>query len=85
MEITLYNFSKRSNSTKQPTNGTIKHVALKSECSIYNPIFTFSTNDIDFNYIKAFSNKFYYVTDIKHTPQNFVENPHTLFYNENNV
>ena len=73
MKITLYNFSKRSNSTKQPSEGTEKHVALKSECSIYNPIFTFSSNDTDFNYIKAFSNNYYYVTDIKHTPQNFIE------------
>mgnify|MGYP004563434603 FL=1 len=73
MEITLYNFSKRSNSTKQPSNGTIKHVTLKNECSIYNPIFIFSSNNHDFNYIKAFSNKYYYVTDIKHTPQNIIE------------
>lgn len=72
MKITLYNLTKRSNSTKQPTNGREKHVALKSECSIYNPIFTFSSNDTDFNYVLAF-NKYYYVTDIKHTPQNFVE------------
>ena len=72
MEITLYNFSKRVNSTKQPTQGTVKNVKLKSECSVYNPIFTFSTNDTNFNYIKAW-NKFYYVTDIKHTPNNFIE------------
>lgn len=72
MQITLYNFSKRVNSTKQPTQGTIKNVNLKSECSIYNPIFTFSNNETNFNYIKAWD-RFYYVTDIKHTPNNYIE------------
>lgn len=73
MEIKLYNFSKRVNSTKQPKSGeVVKNVKLKSECSIYNPIFTFSTNNTNFNYLTAF-NMYYYVTDIKHTPNNYIE------------
>lgn len=72
MEITLYDFSKRVNSTKQPSGGTKKNVTLKSGCSVLNPIFTFSTNDVNFNYIGAFGG-YYYVDDIIRTPNNYVE------------
>ena len=64
MNITVYkNFSKRSNSTKRPTGGTvIQNVLLKDQCSIKNPIFEINTLDFDINYVQTFGN--YYWCDV---------------------
>lgn len=37
MTVTFYSFSKRSNSTKQPTGGTSLSCQLKEECNMINP------------------------------------------------
>lgn len=64
MNATFYSgFSKRKNSTKQPTGGTSKTVVLKRETSLMRPAFVLSTVDWSWNYASAFGN-YYYVTDI---------------------
>lgn len=66
MEITLYNFTKRRNSTKRPSNGLSVNVNLKEGCSYYNPSFILNTNPTNYNYLSC-KNKFYYITDIINT------------------
>lgn len=56
-------FSKRHNSTKQPTGGTEIDVRLKDNCSVESPIFILSSPVPDYNYCQAFGH-YYYVTDI---------------------
>lgn len=62
MEVTLYsNFSKRRNTTKQPTSGgTVKNLVLKGECSYTNPSF-FLADTEKYTYLKAWDN--YYFID----------------------
>ena len=67
MNIKLYNFSKRKNSTLQPSGGTEVNVVLKSNCSIYTPIFLLSTDNVEnYNYL-SWNNRYYYITDIVKT------------------
>ena len=67
MNIKLYNFSKRKNSTLQPTGGSEVSVVLKSECSIYTPIFMLSSDNVEsYNYL-SWDNRYYYITDIVKT------------------
>lgn len=62
MNIELFNFSKRINSTKQPaTSGTVKTVSLKAPTNMYHPVLTISGNEFTYNYAK-FNNLYYYVT-----------------------
>lgn len=56
-------FSKRKNSTKQPTGGTDCAVVLKEDTSILQPAFIVSTIPDTVNYIQAFG-RYYFVTDI---------------------
>lgn len=66
MQITVYsNFSKRVNSTKQPTagTGTAVDVVLKDECTIISPTFILNRLDFDINYVAAFGN--YYFAYVK--------------------
>lgn len=56
------NFSKRVNSTKQPSTGSDVTVLLKGECSILNPVFELNTLDFSINYVQAFGN--YYFCDV---------------------
>ena len=64
MQITLYkNFSKRRNSTKQPTGGTTANVVFKDGCSTENPIFLINGVDLAVNYI-GFNSGYYFVDDI---------------------
>lgn len=73
MQITLYkNFSKRKNSTKQPTGGTTAEVYLKENTSIENPTFLIDGIDTEVNYISAFGN-YYYVSDITLGNKNIYE------------
>ena len=66
MYITLYTFSKRENSTKQPTGGVDVEVVLKEDTSIYTPSFQLmSINAINYNYCK-WNDKYYYINDIKY-------------------
>ena len=56
------NFSKRKNSTKQPTGGTSVTVTLKDQCSILSPVFILNTLDFTINYVEAFGH--YYFADV---------------------
>lgn len=64
MTVTFYSgFSKRRNSTKRPTGGTAKTVALKDNTSFQRPSFLVSTVTWAWNYCAAWQN-YYYITDI---------------------
>ena len=58
---TWSNFSKRVNSTKQPTDASasIVTVALKDMCDILNPSFILNTTNFDINYVQAFGNYYF--------------------------
>lgn len=63
MQIKVFqNFSKRINSTKQPTGGTQVTVLLKGECSVLDPVFELNTLDFSINYVEAFGH--YYFCDV---------------------
>ena len=53
------NFSKRINSTKQPTGGTQKTVLLKDETDIERPTFILDTLDFSINYVEAFGHYYF--------------------------
>lgn len=57
------NFSKRRNSTKQPTGGTTKTVVLKEGTSVIKPSFLLTSPVLTWNYCSAFGN-YYYIRDI---------------------
>lgn len=64
MQITLYqNFSKRQNSTKQPTGGSVCDVVMKRECSILNPVFLLDGVDPSVNYCR-WNGRYYFINDI---------------------
>ena len=56
-------FSKRKNSTKQPSGGTQITVRLKDNCSVEAPVFILSGGLPDYNYVEAFGH-YYFVSDI---------------------
>ena len=65
MLITLYSFSKRKNSTKQPNTGTQVGVNLKSPTSKYNPTFIIGNiNPLSYTYLK-WEDRYYYIDDIR--------------------
>lgn len=67
MQITLYSgFSKRPNSTKQPTSGTNVDVTLKESTSIETPTFILSGGVSSYENITAvkWGSRYYFVTDI---------------------
>lgn len=57
------NFTKKRNSTLQPTGGTSKTVHLKEQTSIEKPSFILAEPMPNYNYVQAFGN-YYFVTDI---------------------
>lgn len=63
MIITLYEFSKRKNSTKQPTGGTDVDVKLKENTTVDSPVFIVQGNRFSVTYVKAF-NQYYWVTSV---------------------
>lgn len=64
VSVTLYkNFSKKKNSTKQPTGGTTANVVFKDNCSIDNPVFLINGVDLSYNYLQ-FNGTYYYIDDI---------------------
>ena len=67
MQITLYNFKKRTNSCKQPASdaGTSVTCVLKDNCSIFNPVFELSKQyaEYEINYVK-WGTRYYFVSDI---------------------
>lgn len=64
MNINVWSgFSKRENSTKQPTSGTQITVTLKQNCSQESPVFIISSPMPNYDYVQAFGH-YYWVTDI---------------------
>lgn len=57
------NFTKRKNSTKQPTGGTEIQCVLKEETSIENPVFIVDVPMPGYTYVEAFTD-YFFVTDI---------------------
>lgn len=73
MTITCYSgFSKKPNSTKQPTGGTDKSVVLKQPTSVLNPVFIIEGYNLSWNYIK-WGVRYYYVDDIVIVHNNIAE------------
>ena len=67
MQITLYSgFSKRPNSTKQPSTGTVVTATLKERTSIENPVFTLGAGLSSYADVTAvkWDSRYYFVTDI---------------------
>lgn len=68
-----YSFSKRHNSTAQPTGGTLIDVQLKGGCDILAPVFILNYSGVPtFNYM-SFEGRFYFVTGIKSIRQDLFE------------
>lgn len=64
MVIECYSgFSKKPNSTKQPSDGTTKEVRLKDNCSVLNPVFLLTGYDLSHNYVR-WGSRYYYIDDI---------------------
>ena len=64
MTITTWSsFSKRRNSTKQPTGGTSKTVRLKNPTSIINPVFLIQSFNLADNYLQ-WGSRYYFIDDI---------------------
>lgn len=73
LTLTLYNFSKRQNSTLVPTaQGTSVSVNLKQETSLNNPIFLLSGSKPDANYAQ-FEGAYYFIDDITSVRANLWE------------
>lgn len=74
MKITYWtSFSKRKNSTKQPTGGTEIDVTLKQGTSLEAPTFILSTsNAFDIVYVSAFGH-YYFVSDVTYVHTNTFE------------
>lgn len=71
--VTWSNFTKRRNSTKQPTaTGTTHTATLKEATSIEKPTFVFASNDFTINYVQAFGH-YYFVDDIKSVRNGIIE------------
>lgn len=60
---TWASFSKRRNSTKQPTGGTQKTVTLKSPTSLINPVFLLENFSLSDNYLQ-WGDRYYFIDDI---------------------
>lgn len=64
MELILYtDFSKRRNSTKQPSGGTAYDVHLKAGCSVENPVFLIDGINLNVTYAE-WNNAYYFIDDI---------------------
>ena len=66
MTLTYWSgYSKRKNSTKQPTSGTDVTVYLKDNCSVVNPIFQASTVPTTANYFYiADFGRYYFLSNV---------------------
>lgn len=63
MQIKIWNnFSKRINSTKQPSGGTSVDVELKEDCSVENPSFILRGDYSNASYVQAFGH-YYFIED----------------------
>lgn len=65
MEITLYKFSKRVNSTKRPSGGTTKNVVWKEKTDLHNPtVKCQSTETGQYNYMKIGDHYYWIVSEV---------------------
>ena len=75
MTITLYQFSKRQNSTKQPTN-TVSHtdvtVFLKEPCDEFKPVFQLDAQYDTYNYLK-WGSRYYWITSKTYITSDIIE------------
>lgn len=70
---TFYNLSKRTDSTKVPTNtGTDISVTLKEGADLDNPVFQMQTNVLGYNYMK-FEGNYYHITGRNYVYNNLYE------------
>lgn len=66
-------FTKRRNSTKQPSvTGTDVTCTLKEATSVEHPTFVLNSNDFSINYVQAFGH-YYFVDDIKSVRNDLIE------------
>lgn len=77
MEVRVYRFDKKTNSTKKPVaEGTSLDVTLKNGCDIYNPVLLINTTsnlfDNPYNYAKIYD-RYYFIRDIKSIRQDLWE------------
>lgn len=73
MQITCYSgFSKRINSTKQPSGGTVVSCTLKEPTSVMNPVFLLTNYSLAYNYIQ-WGARYYFVNDIVVVHNNLAE------------
>lgn len=73
MQITCYSgFSKRINSTKQPSGGTVVTCTLKEPTSVMNPVFLLTNYSLAYNYI-VWGSRYYFVSDIVVVHNNLAE------------
>lgn len=82
MEINLFKFSKKKNSTAIPSgSGTTLNVNLKEDTSIYSPSFLITSTSVpNYTYLK-WDSRYYYINDIvKLTIKNVYEVVCTLDY-----
>lgn len=64
INLTLYSFSKRVNSTKRPGGGLTVSALLKDDVSIWRPVFEFELENADtYNYLK-WGSRYYYINDV---------------------
>lgn len=64
MNISVWTtFSKRKNSTKQPSSGSVIDVKLKDKCSVERPVFILSSPVAEYTYAQAFGN-YYFIEDV---------------------
>lgn len=65
MQVVIYNFSKRNNSTKIPDiDGRTINCQLKENCSVLNPTFILSFDPSQYNYIYVPTwHRYYFITD----------------------
>lgn len=69
MNISLYSFKKRINSTAIPIgDGYTLDVKLKDGTSIYAPVFILNDFDTSYNYLK-WDDRYYFISDIEFTRQ----------------
>lgn len=73
MNVTFYsNFTKKKNSTKQPSGGTTLNCLMKKDCSISAPVFLIDGIDLSYNYC-YFNGRYYFITDIVLNKNNIYE------------
>ena len=64
--VSFGTFSKRKNSTKQPTSelSDVRNIKLKQSTSYDNPTFIITGDDFGYNYC-SWNGRYYFVTDIR--------------------